>query len=110
MTLVPGLAVRILTREGARTGHKTVMEAIIEVVRREGLAGITVTRALEGYSAHGGMRTADWADIADDLPLIIEIVDQVERIEALLPRLTALVPDGALTVTDVRLFLPGSAQ
>lgn len=110
MTFVPGLTVRILTREGARTGHKSVLDAIVEVVTSEKLAGITVTRALEGYSAHGGMHTANWADIADDLPLIIEIVDRAERIEPVLPEIAALVPDGALTVAQVRLFIPGSEQ
>lgn len=60
MAFVPGLTVRILTREGARTGHKSVMDALVELVRRDGLSGITVTCALEGYSAHGGMRTSNW--------------------------------------------------
>lgn len=106
MTLVPGLSVRILTHEGARVRHDSVMRAIVAVARREGLAGVTVTRAVEGYSAHGGMRTANWADIADDLPLTIELVDRTERIEPVLPEIVALVGEGALTVTEVRLFVP----
>jgi PII-like signaling protein len=106
MPFVSGLSLRILTREGARSGHRSVVDAIIEEVRHDGLAGITVTRGFEGYSAHGGMRTTNWADLADDLPLTIEIVDQAERIQAVLPRLTSLVVDGVLTVTDVQLFIP----
>ncbi|MEO7002211.1 MAG: DUF190 domain-containing protein, partial [Ktedonobacterales bacterium] len=96
MTFVPGLIVRILTREGARAGRRTLLDAVIDLTRREGLAGVTVTRALEGYSPHGGMRSANWADVGDDLPLTIEIVDRRERIEQALPHLTALVAEGAL--------------
>lgn len=106
MPFLSGRSIRILTREGARAGHQSVLDAVIAEVRREGLAGVTVTRAFEGYSAHGGIRTSTWADVADDLPLIIEIVDRAERVDTLLPALTALVTDGILTVTDVRLYLP----
>jgi len=106
MTFVPGLAVRILTREGARFKHTSAMDALVALVQREGLAGITVTRALEGYSGHGGMRTSGWADIADDLPLVIEIVDRKERIESALPEITALIPEATLSVAEIRLFVP----
>ena len=107
MMFVPGLSVRVLTHEGAQVQvkHQSVMRAIVALAQREGLAGITVIRAVEGYSAHGGIRTASWADIADDLPLTIEIVDRRERVEPLLPELAALVPGSALTVTEVRLFV-----
>jgi hypothetical protein len=104
MPYTSGLAVRILTHEGARAGHHSLMDALIEVVKRERLAGVTVTRALEGYSAHGGARTSNWADLGDDLPLTIEIVDSAERIERVLPEITELVKDGTLTVTQTRLY------
>ncbi len=45
MPYTSGLAVRILTHEGARAGHHSLMDALIEVVKRERLAGVTVTRA-----------------------------------------------------------------
>jgi hypothetical protein len=80
------------------------MDARIEVVKREQLAGVTVTRALEGYSARGGALTSSWADLGDDLPLTIEIIDSAERIERVLPEITELVKDGTLTVTPTRLY------
>jgi PII-like signaling protein len=110
VAVVSGAAVRVLTRERARVGHHSVVDALVELVRREGLAGITVTRALEGYSAHGGLRTSGWADLADDLPLVIEIVDRAERIEQVLPAITALITEGALTVTALQLFVPDAGQ
>lgn len=104
MPFTEGLSVRILTHEGARAGHHSLVDALIEVVKRERLAGVTVTRALEGYSAHGGARTANWADLGDDLPLTIEIIDSAERIERVLPEITDLVKDGTLTITQTRLY------
>lgn len=105
MPFVPALTVRILTHERARAGHQALLDAVLAVVRREALLGVTVTRALEGYSSAAGVRTATWADVADDLPLTIEIVDTVEHIERALPELTAVAARGTLTVTSLRLWV-----
>lgn len=109
MPWVPGLAVRVLTHEGARSGHRSTVDALVELVRRHGLAGITVTRALEGYSTHGGVRASASVELGGDLPLVIEIADRVELIEPLLPELAGLVTSGVLGVTDTRLYFPATA-
>lgn len=105
MAWAQGLAVRILTHERARVAGSTVIDAIMAIVRRDGLAGVTMTRAVEGWSAHGGVRTATWVDISDDLPVVIEIVDRLEKIEAALPDFVALGQHGSLSVTETRLFV-----
>lgn len=110
MPFVPALTVRILTHERAHAGHQSMLDAVLAVVRRERLLGVTVTRAVEGYTLHGGLRTSTWADLADDLPLTIEIVDQVERIEQALPELTALALQSALTVTSLQLWVAQDAS
>ena len=104
MPFVPGLTVRILTHETARAGRRTVVDATLAIVRREGLRGVTITRATEGYSEAHGVRSASWVDLADDLPVSIELSDEAERIERVLPELTTLVTEGALTVASVRLW------
>jgi uncharacterized protein len=106
MGFVAGLSVRVLTSEGARVhgGHRSVMDALVDLVRRERLPGITVLRAVEGYSAHGGLHRSSWVDVSDDLPLVIEIVDRVEAIERVLPEITALLRHGVVTVSEVRFF------
>jgi PII-like signaling protein len=58
MAWVRGLSTRILTHERAQSGRATVIGAIIAIVRRDGLAGVAVTRADEGWSAHGGILAA----------------------------------------------------
>lgn len=108
MSFVAGLSVRVLTSEGARvpSGHRKVMDVLVDLVQREKLAGITVLRAIEGYSAHGGLHRSGWVDVSDDLPLVIEIVDRAEVIERVLPEITALLRHGVVAVSDVRIFVP----
>ena len=105
MAWVQGLSVRVLTHERVRVGRKPVVEAIMEIVRRDGLAGVTVTRAVEGWSAHGGVRTASWVELSDDLPIVIEIVDRSEKIEPALPDIIAISGHGVTTLTDMRLYV-----
>lgn len=108
MPWVTGLTVRVLTYEGARTGHSTLVDAMVELVQREGLSGITVTRALEGNSQHVLSRLSTTANAGDDLPLIIEIVDRDECIEPLLAAIASLVTSGTVTVTDARVYFPAT--
>ena len=105
MAWVQGLSVRVLTHERVRVGRKPVVEAIMEIVRRDGLAGVTVTRAVEGWSAHGGVRTASWVELSDDFPIVIEIVDRSEKIEAALPDIIAISGHGVTTLTEMRLYV-----
>jgi len=105
MAYVRGLAVRVLTHERARSGRRDTVDALRELARREGLAGVTVTRGIEGYSPRGGMRSAEVVELGDDLPVAVEIVDRAERIEVVLPQIEALVTEGTLTVAEVRLWV-----
>lgn len=105
MAWASGLTVRILTHEQARVGGNLVVDAIMAIVRRDGLEGVTVTRAMEGWSARGGVRTSTWVDLSDDLPVVIEIVDRVEKVEAALPDFIELGRHGSLSVTETRLFV-----
>jgi CBS domain-containing protein len=109
MPWVAGMAVRILTHEGARAGDHTVSEALVALVRREVLAGITIARAVEGIGGHGRLRTSGALGAAADLPLVVDIVDRRERLEPLLPELAALATSGVVTIANVRLYLPADA-
>lgn len=104
MPFIPGLSVCILTHEGARAGQSSVAEELTRLVRREGLAGITIIRAVEGVGGHGDLRSLYHVDAVDELPLLIEVIDQRERLEPLLPEITQLTIGATLTVEVVRLF------
>ncbi len=106
MSWVPGLAVRILTHERARSGKQSVIDALLDVVRRHALAGMTVSRAVEGWSAHGALRSSGVLELGDDLPLIVEIVDRADIMEPVLPEIASHITSGVLLVSETRLFLP----
>lgn len=96
----PGKLVRIYVGEADRWHGKSLYNAIVERARREGLAGATVTRGIEGFGAHSRIHTASILRLSEDLPIKIEIIDTAERIERFLPLLDEMVGEGLITVQD----------
>jgi PII-like signaling protein len=97
--------VRIPTHERVRVGCKLVADVILEIVRRDTLGGVTVTRAIEDWSAHVGVHTSSWVELSDDLPVVTEMVDRAEKIEAALAYIVSMSGDCGSSVTDVRLYV-----
>jgi hypothetical protein len=84
-------------------GHP-LYEAIVLRARELGLAGATVLRGPLGFGAHSRLHTAKILRLSEDLPVVIEIVDRAERIEAFLPELDRMVGDGLVTLEKVRVL------
>lgn len=99
-----GTLLRIFVGESDRWHGKPLYEAIVERARAEGLAGATVLRGLEGFGAHSRVHTSRILRLSEDLPVVIEIVDRPERIEAILPALDELVAEGLVTLERVRVI------
>lgn len=97
-----GLLVRIFVGESDRWDGSPLYEAIVQCAREKGLAGATVLRGLEGFGAHNLIHTAQ---LSEDLPIVIEIVDQKEKIEAFLPELDSMIPEGLVTLEPVQVIL-----
>jgi len=96
-----GRLLRIFIGESDRYEGKPLYDAIVRKARDEGLAGVTVLRGLEGFGAHSHMHTAKVLRLSDDLPIVIEIVDKPERIDAFLPGLDSMVAEGMMTLERV---------
>lgn len=92
--------VRIYIGESDQWHGKALFTAIIERARREGLAGATVLRGIEGYGANSRIHTASILRLSEDLPIVIEIVDTPERIDLFLPLLDEMVSEGLILVQD----------
>jgi len=99
-----GKLLRIYFGESDRWEGKPLYEAIVLKARELGLAGATVLRGLEGFGASSRIHTARLLRLSDDLPLIVEIVDRAERIDALLPHLDAMVGGGLVTLENVEVI------
>ena len=95
--------------EGERYQGKPLYEAIVQEARQRGLAGATVIKGFMGYGAHSRIHTAKLLELSQDLPIIVEIVDAPERIEAFMPALESMVGDGLITLerAEVLLYRPG---
>lgn len=101
---------RIFIGEADRHGSKPLYQALVELFRREGVAGATVLRGTMGFGAKSHLHTANLLRLSQDLPVVIEVVDTQETIDRLLPRLDEMVLEGLITMEKVRVvrYAPGS--
>jgi hypothetical protein len=96
-----GKLLRIFIGESDRHGRKPLYQAIVEMLRQEGMAGATVLRGIEGFGATSHLHTARILRLSEDLPIVIEVADTAERIEAIMPRIDEMVTDGLVTLERV---------
>jgi len=99
-----GCLLRLFLGENDRHEGMPLYEWIVRRARKQGLAGATVLRGLEGYGAHSRLHTARILRLSTDLPIVVEIVDRAERIEAFLPILDEMVREGMMTLEKVRVI------
>ena len=99
-----GKLLRIYIGESDRWKGKSLANEIVKFAREKGLAGATVLRGLEGFGARNRIHTASILRLSQDLPLVVEIVDRAERIDAVLPELDAMVGDGLITLEKVQVL------
>jgi len=92
---------RIFIGENDKHGRKPLYQAIVELARRNELAGATVLRGIMGFGADSRMHTAKLLRLSEDLPIVIEIVDKPEKIAALLPQIDGMIEEGLVTLEDI---------
>jgi PII-like signaling protein len=97
-----GKLLRIFIGESDKYGRKPLYQAIVEMLREEGLAGATVLRGIEGFGANSHLHTARILRLSEDLPVVIEVADTAERIEAVMPQLDEMVKEGLVTLERVQ--------
>lgn len=97
----PALLLRIYVGEADQWHGQPLYHAIIERAREAGLAGATVLRGLESYGASHHIHTTRILSLSEDLPVVVDIVDQEDRVRAALSALEEMVGDGLITVTPV---------
>lgn len=95
----------IYVNEDELDGHQPIHVSLVAMLRKEGAAGATVVRGLEGFGASGIIHTARFIDLAGHLPVLIEWIDRPEQIQRLLPRIKERVKRGLITVEDVEVAL-----
>jgi PII-like signaling protein len=99
----PGERLTIFVGESDQHGHKPLYAEIVERAHQAGLAGATVVRGFEGFGASSHIHTARILRMSEDLPVVVIIVDQVDRIDAFLPTLDELITEGLVVREDVEI-------
>src|ERR1700685_1285146 len=95
---------RIFIGESDRWEHKPLYEAIVLKAREVHLGGATVLRGPMGYGKTSRLHTAKILQLSMDLPLVIEIVDSEEKINAFLPELDKMISGSLVTLEKVKVL------
>jgi PII-like signaling protein len=104
--LEQGCLLRILIGENIRYKGKPMYEWLVVKARESGLAGATVTKGIMGYGANSRIHTSKILRLSQDLPVIIEMVDAKEKLEAFLRDVDDVIEKGLATLekADVRFY------
>lgn len=92
---------RIFIGESDRWEHKPLYEALMELFRREGCSGVTVLRGVCGFGSGRVYHTQKLLDLSADLPLVVEVVDIQEKLDAILPIIDAMMAGGMVTLEKI---------
>jgi PII-like signaling protein len=111
VTPQPGHLLRIFIGEDDRHEGQPLSEWIVLRAREHGLAGATVLRGIQGFGANSRIHTAKLLRLSADLPLVIEIVDTIEKIDAFMPVIDGAIGGGMVTLERVEIrMLRGADQ
>ncbi|MGT2504463.1 DUF190 domain-containing protein [Bradyrhizobium guangxiense] len=107
---IPNQAVslRIFIGESAHFDGKPLYEAIVMAARERHLAGATVLRGPMGFGKSSRLHTSKILRLSEDLPLLIEIVDSEDNINAFLPILDGMMSSGLITLEKVQVLQYGA--
>ncbi|GAA2079172.1 DUF190 domain-containing protein [Streptomyces albiaxialis] len=97
----PALRLTVYTGESDLWHHKPVFTEIVHRARKDGLAGASVFRGVEGFGASSLIHTQRLLSLSEDLPVAVVVVDTHERVRAFLPRIEELVGEGLVTLDEV---------
>ena len=109
--IVPGEGrlLRIFIGEDDRHEGKLLFEWIVREAGKQGMAGATVIRGMEGFGAHSRVHRADMLHLSADLPVVVEIVDKTEKIEDFVQLIDGVIKEGLATIekVDIRFYRSG---
>ena len=96
---------RIFIGESDKHHGRPLYEALLERLRQAGFAGATVLRGVAGFGASSTVHTEKVLRLSLDLPIIIEVVETEDKIQAMLPSLEEMIGGGLITMEKARVIL-----
>jgi PII-like signaling protein len=100
---------RVFFGEDDKVAHLPLYEAIVIKAREMHLAGATVLRGAVGFGHSSRIHTTKILRLSQDLPIVVEIVDTQEKIDAFLPVLDGMMSSGLITLEKVQVLQYGKA-
>ena len=100
-----GKLLRIFIGEADRWRGQSLHEAIIQLARKERMAGATAIKGFMGFGCKSHMHTAKLLRLSEDLPIVIEMVDSEEKINKFLPHLDEMVKEGLITLEKANVIM-----
>lgn len=99
-----GKLLRIFIDEEDRWQDKPLYAAIVDALHDAGFAGATVLKGIEGYGARKAVHSARVFDFSSNLPVLIEVFEQEEKVLNFLPALREMIGEGLITLENVQLI------
>jgi uncharacterized protein len=96
---------RIFIGESDKSQGRPLYEVLVEFFRKEGLSGATVLRGVSGYGSTSRIHSDKILRLSQDLPIVVEVVEDTQRIERILPSLDEMIGGGLVTLEKVRVIL-----
>ncbi len=98
---------KIYMSEDSKYKAHNLYNAVVFKLKELGIAGVTVTRGIEGYGEGKAIHTARILELSSSLPIIIEAIDTAANIEKAIPFVKEIVNEGLILVTDVTVIKYG---
>ena len=95
---------RIFIGENDKHDGQAMYKALLELFRKEGFAGATVLRGIAGFGAKSVIHSADLLRLSSDLPIVVEVVETRDKIDAVLPALDSMLQEGLVTLEKVHVL------
>lgn len=96
---------RIFIGESDKHEGRPLYEVLLELFRRRGFAGATVVRAIAGFGGSSRIHTHSILRLSLDLPIIVEVVEEEAKLQAVLPELDGLIGGGLVTMEKAHVIL-----
>lgn len=107
LTSDDGVLLRVFCGEDDKFGYLSLYEAIVHKAIEMHIAGATVMRGPLGFGHSSLIHRTKMLRLSTDLPLVIEIIDRQDKIDALLPELDRLIPGGLVTIEKIKILRYG---
>ncbi|WP_457605853.1 DUF190 domain-containing protein [Nitratifractor sp.] len=97
-------AMRIYLDNSDMHEGKPLWQMLMQKIKAEGLAGATLLKAAAGIGAHTELHTFEIWSLSQKLPVILEIIDEEEKVLAFLDKYDGMIGEGLVTLSDVEVL------